>query len=182
MKKHLLRRTLFFLLLPAAVSAASYQWLTTEDLVYQSKGIVLATCVSADYTEEDGTVFGRVGTYGFHVEEVIKGTPPITDDLLSIRLVGIHARNVPFHPGEGVLLFLGSTNRDGFATLYGAEHGVLHIEEAGPFSRHPGRVIQRLIKERITGQGAFHRKGKMPLDEFLDAVRARIHGGKEGTR
>lgn len=171
--------TLFLLILPASASAASYQWLTTEDLVDQSRSIVVGTCVSADYREVDGTVFGRVGYYGFHVEEVIKGTPPITEDQLSIRLVGIGARNAPFRQGQGVLLFLGSTNPDGFATLYGAEQGVLHIEEAGPLPRHPRRLMKGIIKERITGRGLFHGRGQMPLDEFLDMVRARLNEGKK---
>ena len=179
MKHSLFKLVILFLMVPASVYPASYHWLTTEDMVDESKSIVLATCVSADYSERDQTVLGRVSRYGFQVEEVIKGTPPVTEDQLFIRLVGTGAGSAPFHPGQVVLLFLGTTNHEGFATLYGAENGVLHIDKAGPLARHPRRLMQGVIKERITGRGAFHGRGQMPLHEFLELVRARLSEGKK---
>lgn len=182
LEQYLLR--FFFLLLPllpCSVFATSQQWFTTEDLVDKSKSIVLAACVSADYTEGEGTVLRRVGVYGFQVEEVIKGTPPITGNQLAIRLIGIRPRNAPFRPGEVVLLFLGATTPQGFATLHGAESSVLHVEETGPFFQHPRRMVKGIIKERVNGHGVFHGRVQMPLADFLHTVRAQLRGGKEGT-
>lgn len=187
----MIKRTLGALLLGLSLalpaSAATVRPLGLDEIIDSATTAFQGTCVG-NRTERDPQTNLVVTYTTFAVTEVLKGTVPATHTIKQIggRLPGeglaYHVEGIPtFVVGEEYVVFLAGVSSAGFSSPIGLGQGQFAVRRdaagqavtvgRGGRTAAPGGSI-------LLAPGARVPTGRVGLDEFKQAVRARVGSGK----
>lgn len=168
----------FLMSLGIQACASTRTVMTTADLIDKAETVVLARCTNETYTRDANALFGKFAFYTFEIEDTIKGTPPISHGVLTLRMGGTGRVGAPFSKGERLILFLGKVNADGYPTLFGTSTTMLRVGALSQRFPHPALAGSAVVKGNISGLDVPAGNRPVLLEDFLRAAHARVNKQK----